>query len=106
MRSSFKTSTIMLVSVFVIAGACSRQNIVDNTFDAGVFVGKTAVKGAVGAGKLAVRGTKAAIQAARESNAAKSDFPSGTAVCENASGGYYAALINDDGDLYCLPKSA
>ena len=44
--------------------ACSTEKVVDNTVDAGLFASRTAVKGVVGAGKLVVRGTGAAINAA------------------------------------------
>lgn len=61
-------------------------------------------RGEVGAGKLAVRGGKAAVERARESDAEISDFDSGTPVCRNAAGGYYAALETEDGDVTCLPQ--
>ena len=44
--------------------ACTAERVVDNTVDSTLFVGRTAVKGVVGAGKLVVRGTGAAINAA------------------------------------------
>lgn len=92
-----------VLSAFLLT-ACSSENIADNTSDAVIFVGKTAVKGAIGAGKLAVRGGKAAVAKARASTAQKGDFPAGTAVCTNASGGYYKALETESGQFVCLPK--
>ena len=105
MGNSIRKSVLVFICSGLALQACSRENIADNTFDGTVFVAKTIGKTVVGAGKLAVRGGAAAVNAARESRAARSDFPRGTAVCENASGGYYAALVAEDGTLFCLPKS-
>ncbi len=104
MGISLHKSLLVLVCSGLALQACSRENIADNTFDGTVFVAKTAGKAVIGAGKLAVKGGKAAVNAAQESRAAKSEFASGTAVCENASGGYYAALTSEQGELVCLPK--
>lgn len=38
--------------------ACSTESVVDNTVGATGFVAKTAVKGTIGAGKMAVKGAK------------------------------------------------
>jgi len=105
--SIFKSHVaVIMVSSTLILGACSAENIADNTGDAVIFVGKTAVKGVVGVGKFAYRGGKAAVTKARSSTAERGDFPAGTAVCTNASGGYYAALENAEGQFVCLPKEA
>lgn len=104
MRNVSKLVLSLTMSGMLALSACSTESIADNTGDAAIFVGKTAVKGVVGAGKLAVRGTKAGIAKARESVAERSDFPAGTAVCENANGGYYQALVNEAGEAYCLAK--
>ncbi|MCQ0091206.1 hypothetical protein [Roseovarius sp. M141] len=104
MNISIRKSLLIAVCSGLALQACSRENVADNTFDGTVFVVKTIGKTAVGAGKLAVKGGTAAVNAARESRAAKTEFPRGTAVCENASGGYYAALTSEQGELVCLPK--
>jgi len=104
MAITIKTTIAAALISFSALTACSTENIADNTSDAVIFVGKTAVKGVVGAGKLAVRGGKAAITKAQESDAKRGDFPPGTAVCTNASGGYYEALENEAGERFCLPK--
>jgi len=44
----------------VLVSACSTEQVLKNIVDATGFVAKTAVKGPVGAGKLAVKGVKAA----------------------------------------------
>jgi hypothetical protein len=101
--TTFRSTLCAALLGTLVLGACSTEKIADNTSDAVVFVGKTAVKGAVGAGKLAVRGGRAAIAKARESRAEKTDFPPGTPVCLNEAGGYYRALENEAGQLVCLP---
>ncbi len=111
MGSSIRKSFVILVCSGLALQACSTENIADNTFDGTVFVAKTTGKVVVGAGKLAygagkmaVKGGKAAVDNAQASRAAKTEFPRGTAVCENASGGFYAALSSEQGELFCLPK--
>ena len=53
-----------MIAVVGVAGllggvsACSTESVVDNTVGATGFVAKTAVKGTIGAGKLAVKGAK------------------------------------------------
>ena len=57
---------IGLIAVTVtLLSACSTEQVVDNTFETGAFVGRTAVKGAVGASKIAYKGTSAAVTKAR-----------------------------------------
>ncbi|WP_179380218.1 hypothetical protein [Jannaschia marina] len=55
--------TRIALAVALVAGvsACSAERVVDNTVDAGLFATKTVVKTGVGAGKLVVRGTHAAL---------------------------------------------
>ncbi len=50
-----------LVGAIVALSACSTERVVDNTVDATGFVTKTAVKGTIGAGRLAVKGAKAVV---------------------------------------------
>lgn len=47
-----------ILGSMVVVSACSTEQVIDNTVDATGFVAKTAVKGTVGAGKLAVKGVK------------------------------------------------
>lgn len=94
----------LLAAAFVALTACSAENIADNTADVTIFLGKTAAKAAVEAGKLVFKGGKLAVQAARDSTAGPTDFPPGTVICQNAQGGYYEALEATDGSFYCLPK--
>ena len=58
-----KTRTMMiaaLVTALVAVSACSTEQVVDNTVGATGFVVKTAVKGTIGAGRLAVNGVQRA----------------------------------------------
>ncbi|MGR3492479.1 MAG: hypothetical protein ACU0DW_10500 [Shimia sp.] len=96
---------LVIVALAMTASACSRAQIADNTAEAALGATKLAVRGAVGATKLAVRGGVAAVEAARASQAARTDFPAGTSVCQNAQGGFYAALETEDGQLTCLPPA-
>lgn len=48
--------------VLILLGACSAERAFDNTVDASLFVGKTAVKATAGATKLAVKGTGSVIR--------------------------------------------
>ncbi|MHA6346405.1 hypothetical protein [Roseivivax sp. CAU 1761] len=57
---------IAAVAAMTLAN-CTTEKAVDNTVDGTLFVTKTAVKGVVGAGKLAVKGTNAAVQKATDS---------------------------------------
>ncbi len=55
-----------LMTATALLGACSTSQAIDNTVDGVGYVGKTAVKATVGAGKLAYRGASAATRAATE----------------------------------------
>lgn len=78
---------VILMSALVLGGAaCSTEKIADNTTDAVVFVGKTAVRGAAGAGKLAYRGAAAGVRTLRQPT---EEYPAGTIVC-----------LDDDGEIY------
>jgi len=50
--------TAAMISALAAISACSTEQVVDNTVGATGFVAKTAVKGTVGAGRLAVKGVK------------------------------------------------
>ncbi len=62
MKTTF-ARTVMILTGIVFLSACSAEKVVDRSVDGGLFIANTAVKGAVGATKLAVRGTGAAINA-------------------------------------------
>ncbi|MEM1373937.1 MAG: hypothetical protein AAGF78_06105 [Pseudomonadota bacterium] len=103
MKSILSRTGVALVIGLTVAG-CSSEAVLDNTVETAAFVGRTAVKGTVAAGKLVYRGGEAAVEAARASTAARSSFEAGTLVCRNADGGYYEALITEAGEAACLPQ--
>lgn len=53
-----KIAAVAALGAMMTVSACSTNQVADNTGAATGFVAKTAVKGVVGAGKLAVRGVK------------------------------------------------
>lgn len=62
-----KMMIVALTGAMVSLSACSTEQVVDNTVGATGFVAKTAVKGTIGAGKLAVKGVKKATEEDEES---------------------------------------
>jgi len=52
--------TAAMISAPAFVSACSTEQVVDNTVGATSSVAKTAVKGTMGAGRLAVKGVKKA----------------------------------------------
>ena len=98
--NNLRLTSIAVMSCGVIAlSACSSENVFDNTSDAVVFVGKTAVKGAFGASRLVVRGAAAG---ARRLQTPVDQFPAGTIVCIGDNGDIYAAAIEEaDGKFVC-----
>lgn len=84
-----------------VLSACSTEKIADNTTDVVVFVGKSAVKTAVGAGKLVVRGAAAG---ARRLQEPKAGYPAGTVVCLNDAGEIYAAAVIENNEGVCPPQ--
>lgn len=59
MFNAKKIRIVALVGALAAVSACSTEQVANNTGSTVGFVAKTAVKGTVGAGKLAVRGVKA-----------------------------------------------
>ncbi len=65
MKFSNLTKAFALAGITLLA-ACTAEKAVDNTVDASLWATKTAVKGAVGAGKAVARGTGAAVRSVTE----------------------------------------
>lgn len=63
MLNTRKMMIAALMGALVSVSACSTGEVFENTVDATGFVAKSAVKGGIGAGKLAVKGVKAATAA-------------------------------------------
>lgn len=103
MKSSIlKAGAVALFSVTSLS-ACSTAQVVDNTGEAITFIGTTAVRGVVGAGRLAVRGTRAGIGRLQE---AQDGRPAGTLVCLNNAGDVYATATEENGETVCPPVPA
>ena len=58
-----KATLVAVTAALMSLGACSTDKVIDNTVDLTAGATKLAVHGVVGVGKLAVRGTGAAIDA-------------------------------------------
>lgn len=82
--------------------ACTTEQVVQNSGDAVVFVGSTAVRAAVGAGRLAARGAAAGVRQIREATA---DYPAGTLVCVDDAGVVYAEAVIRDNMATCPPQA-
>lgn len=59
MFNAKKMMIIAMVGAMVTVSACTTEQVANNTGATAGFVAKTAIKGTVGAGKLAVKGVKA-----------------------------------------------
>lgn len=92
-----KPILILSVGFFALA-SCSSEKIFDNTTDAVVFVGSSAVKGVFGASRLVVRGAAAGVKRLQRPSG---EYPAGTIVCMNARGETYAAAVEQDGKYLC-----
>ncbi len=58
MISNKKMMLVGILTAVTAVSACTTEGVVDNTVGATGYVAKTAIKGTVGAGKLAVKGVK------------------------------------------------
>ncbi|MEL6960309.1 MAG: hypothetical protein AAGL89_15290 [Pseudomonadota bacterium] len=83
--------------------ACTTEQVLDNTGDAVVFVGETAVRGVFGASRLVYRGAAAGVRRLQRPDGG---FPAGTIVCQDVNGAIYAAAVeNADGVHVCPDPS-
>lgn len=94
-----------LAALSLIAlGACSAEQVTDNTVDAAKLTGKIVVNTAVGATKLAYRGSKAAYGAVQDARSPEGEtFPPGAVLCSRGDGTYIPARQEADGSFAC-PK--
>ena len=96
-----RTITAIAISATLLS-ACSREKVFDNTTDAVVFVGSTAVKGVYGASRLVVRGAAAGV---RRLQRPVDEYPAGTIVCYNDQGEIYSAAVEVDDKFVCPDPS-
>ncbi|MEM7488317.1 MAG: hypothetical protein AAF390_04240 [Pseudomonadota bacterium] len=80
---------ILLLAALALPG-CTAVTVADTAVDAVVFTGTTAVRGAVGAGRLVTRGAAAGVRALSEP---EDGYPAGTVVCLDDTGAIYAAAV-------------
>ncbi len=99
--SNSKTVLVVTVACFTLS-ACSSAKIFDNTTDAVVFVGSTAVKGVYGASRLVVRGAAAGVKRLQTPS---DGYPAGAIVCLNEEGVTYAEAVETDGKFVCPAPS-
>ena len=90
---------IVAVGAVVGLGGCTTRQVVENTGDLVVGTTKIAVRGAVGAGRLAGRGTVAGV---RRLNEARPGYDAGEAVCVNAAGEIVGRMRDLDGQPTCF----
>lgn len=95
---------VLLIGLHTLGG-CAAFAVADAAVGTTVFLGKTAVKGTVGAGKLVYKGGKAVagIGGGGSNDVAYSGGPqtqSGPS-CLNADGSYSDASIDANGSYYC-----
>ncbi|MEI4231389.1 hypothetical protein [Roseovarius sp. D22-M7] len=99
MKSSFP---VIAVAVFVSLGACTTEQVTENTGDVVWGAGRLAANTAVGATKLVykgARGTYRAVQDAR--NPEGEPFPPGTFLCTVGEGVFVEAEQRTDGSYTC-----
>ena len=90
MLSKFLMSGV--IGAALLVQGCVAANVVGGTVGAGVFVGKTAIKGAVGTGKVVYKGSRATVSHISSRNAAPTLF------CGNA---YGTNSSSSQGQSYC-----
>ncbi len=81
-----------VIGAALLVQGCVAANVVGGTVGAGVFVGKTAIKGAVGTGKVVYKGGKATVSHISTRDAAP------TRYCDNTYGTY---STSSQGQSYC-----
>ena len=96
-----KTRLLAAVAAVVLGSACSREYVAESTTDAVIWTGKTAVRGAYGAGKLAYRGAAAGVSRLSEP---KAGYPAGTVVCLDDDGEIYSAAEIRQNEAICPPQ--
>lgn len=99
MKSSFR---VLAAAAFVSLGACTAEQVTENTGDVIVGTGRLAVNTAVGATKLAYRGARGTYRAVRDArNPEGEPFPPGTVLCTAGDGVFVEAERRRDGQYSC-----
>lgn len=90
------------VAAFLSLGACTTEQVTENTGDAAVAAGRLAFNSAVGATKLVYRGARGTYRAVSEArNPEGEPFPPGTFLCTVGEGVFVEAERRPDGSYTC-----
>jgi len=99
MKSSFQA---VAIAAFLSLGACTTEQVTENTGDAALAAGRLAVNTAVGATKLVYRGARGTYRAVSEArNPEGEPFPPGTFLCSVGEGVFVEAERRADGSYTC-----
>jgi hypothetical protein len=99
MKSTFPA---LAVAALLPLGACTTEQVTENTGDAVVGAGRLAVNTAVGATKLVYRGARGTYRAVRDArNPEGEPFPPGTFLCTVGDGVFVEAERGPDGNYNC-----
>ncbi|MEM7645065.1 MAG: hypothetical protein AAF366_21515 [Pseudomonadota bacterium] len=89
---------VLLLATALTLPGCAAVTVAGAATGAAATVGTTAVRGAVGAGRLVVGGTARGVRALTSS---ENGFEAGTLVCLDEDGEPYAAAIEQNGQTIC-----
>ncbi len=99
MKSTFPA---VAVAALFSLGACTTEQVTENTGDAVLGTGRLAVNTAVGATKLVYRGARGTYRAVRDArNPEGETFPPGTVLCRVDDGVFVEAERDPDGTYTC-----
>ena len=92
----------LFVAAAVFLGACTGEQVMENSGDAVMLAGRVAVNTTVGATKLAYRGARGTYRAVRDArNPEGEPFPPGTFLCSAGEGVFVEAERDADGSFTC-----
>lgn len=96
------TSIAVALSAALVLGACSAEQVTDNTVDAAKLGSRVVVNTAVGAAKLGYRAGAYTYNTVAEARSPSGQaFPEGAALCPTGEGAYVQATMNADGTVVC-----
>lgn len=92
----------LAVAALLSLGACTTEQVTENTGDVVVGAGRLVVNTAVGATKLVYRGARGTYRAVRDArNPEGEPFPPGTVLCTAGEGVFVEAQRRRDGQYSC-----
>jgi len=91
-----------IAAATLVLGACTTEQVAENTGEVVWGAGRLAVNTAVGASKLAYRGASGTYRAVRDArNPEGEPFPPGTFLCSVGEGVFVEAERKADGSFTC-----